>query len=349
MKYQFHNFLSLLLLLGLLASCAEEELVMLSAEAAPPTILNPVAGSTIALQQEAESERIAFEFTPADFGFQAAVTYVLQADIAGNNFTEAVDMGSGTASPIELTVREFNQRLIQRGLTPEQAEEMEFRVVASINPLVEARASEAVLLEVVAFAVQLQFPRLYLPGDHQGWDPANEQTVIYSVNSDGIFEGYVHILTGNGQFKINETPSWDVNFGDNEGNGSLDAGGENLSVAGRLGTFLLSVNMNELTYEIGPNRVWGLVGDATPGGWDTDTPLAFDAAQNILTLTLDLNAGNLKFRANNSWDFNFGDNGLNGQLDSGGADIPVEEAGNYTVTMDWRTPGEVTYTLKKNP
>ncbi|MCB0854124.1 MAG: RagB/SusD family nutrient uptake outer membrane protein, partial [Bacteroidetes bacterium] len=34
------------------------------------------------------------------------------------------------------------------------------------------------------------YPVLYVPGGYQGWDPANTETVIKSVNSDSTYEGY---------------------------------------------------------------------------------------------------------------------------------------------------------------
>ena len=72
----------------------------------------------------------------------------------------------------------------------------------------------------------------------------------------------------------------------------------------------------------------------------------FNKDLNVLTITADLKAGEMKFRANQNWDFNYG--GSNGDLEAGGDNIPVAEAGNYTVTLNFNEPGEVTYTLTKN-
>lgn len=86
---------------------------------------------------------------------------------------------------------------------------------------------------------------------------------------------------------------------------------------------------------------WGLIGDATPGGWDTDTDMTWDAANNVFTVTLNLVAGTYKFRANDGWDVNYG--GDINALSAGGDNISVAEDGNYTVTFDpWNLVGTVT-------
>ncbi|MDX5338036.1 MAG: SusF/SusE family outer membrane protein, partial [Cyclobacteriaceae bacterium] len=81
--------------------------------------------------------------------------------------------------------------------------------------------------------------------------------------------------------------------------------------------------------------------------WDTDTPMnVFDKATNQLKITTDLKVGAFKFRANNNWDFNYG--GSNGELNAGGDNIQITEAGNYTITLYFGPEGVATYTLTKN-
>ena len=68
-----------------------------------------------------------------------------------------------------------------------------------------------------------------------------------------------------------------------------------------------------------------------------------------MTITLNLTAGEMKFRANDAWDINFGDDGANGSLEYGGANIAIASAGNYTITLDLKGGGgKYTYTVKKN-
>ena len=69
----------------------------------------------------------------------------------------------------------------------------------------------------------------------------------------------------------------------------------------------------------------------TVGGWNTDTPLVYNATDATWSVTTNLGAGKFKFRANGDWNINLGGDVSN--LTQDGSDIAVEEAGNYTITV----------------
>ena len=75
--------------------------------------------------------------------------------------------------------------------------------------------------------------------------------------------------------------------------------------------------------------------------------MTWDADKFALTVTLDLGAGEIKFRANDDWAINFGDEFGNGQLQQDGANIAVAEAGNYTIDLHL-SQANYGYTLTKN-
>src|SRR5690606_23603243 len=94
---------------------------------------------------------------------------------------------------------------------------------------------------------------------------------------------------------------------------------------------------------------WGLIGSATPGGWDTDTDMVFDPATGLWSVTLDLIGGmEIKFRANDAWDWNNGDDESDGSLEVGAANILIADGGNYTVILDLTTPRNYTDELIVN-
>ena len=76
----------------------------------------------------------------------------------------------------------------------------------------------------------------------------------------------------------------------------------------------------------------GLVGDALPSGWDVSVPMVqstFDA--HMWKITQTLTDGKMKFRANNSWDVNWGDNGGDIIVTAGKYDIWFNDLdGRYT-------------------
>lgn len=91
---------------------------------------------------------------------------------------------------------------------------------------------------------------------------------------------------------------------------------------------------------------WGLIGSATPNGWDDpDTNLEYDLATKTYSYTGPLKVGDYKFRLDDKWDTNYGDDGNNLSLEAGGANIPVTVAGDYTIIVDF--VGKK-YTITKN-
>lgn len=189
------------------------------------------------------------------------------------------------------------------------------------------------------------YPVIYVPGNYMTpeWDPANS-TQLASVNSDGNYEGYIYVEAGK-EFKFTDGPGWDVNYGDDGADGTLDAGGANLTVA-ETGYYKLNVNLNDFTYTI-VRTDWGVIGSATANGWDGDQNMTYDPATGMWNAMLDLVAGEIKFRANDGWDINYGDTGVDGILDAGGDNIAIPEAGTYIVTMKLGTP-DYTYSVVRN-
>ncbi|MDX5337480.1 MAG: SusE domain-containing protein [Cyclobacteriaceae bacterium] len=307
----------------------------------------PAAGTSIVLQKDnAEESFIEFTVTAADFGTSGEVTNILQLDLPGAEFSAPVDLGSSKSNIIEVNVAELNDALLEKGLPFGTSANVEFRVKSTIAIGLLPIVGESTTLSITPYDATVAFPVMYVPGDYQGWDPTNEMTVLYSENFDKKFKGYIHILGGSREFKVNETNSWDINYGDDGANGTLEKDGANIKV-GADGTYEMNVDLNAKTYTLGAVKRWGIVGDATPGGWDADTPMnVFDKTTNSLKITTSLKAGEFKFRANNNWDNNFG--GANGELSAGGPNIKIESAGNYTISLYFGPAGKVSYTLVKN-
>lgn len=86
----------------------------------------------------------------------------------------------------------------------------------------------------------------------------------------------------------------------------------------------------------------GIIGDATPGGWDTDTEMNFDTKKQRFWVDVTLSAGEFKFRADNDWAINFG--GADGRLSQNGDNIKAT-AGNYRVYATLNNSAEITYEL----
>ncbi len=185
------------------------------------------------------------------------------------------------------------------------------------------------------------YPVIYCPGNYQkaagyssgDWDPANAPKLA-SVNSDNKYEGYLY-FAADAEFKFTAGPSWDVNWGDTGADGTLEPDGSNLKVTA--GFYKVNVDLNTKTYAMVKTE-WAIIGDATPGGWSTETKMTLDANTREWKVIAEMGNKEFKFRANNGWDINLGDNGADGSLEYGGANIKVPAAGKYEIKLKLGTP-----------
>lgn len=92
---------------------------------------------------------------------------------------------------------------------------------------------------------------------------------------------------------------------------------------------------------------WGIIGSATKNGWDGPDQMMVPGSEKGIWLikNLALKNGEIKFRMNNSWDFNYGV-GEGGGLNADGENISVTE-GKYDVMLDLRNPAKAVYFIKK--
>jgi len=331
----------------LLHSCSEKELTPVLSLSARAGITAPTSGSSwVLLETEADQMLPSITWSAANYGFDASITYVVEVDRVGNNFAEPITIGtvvSGTS--LDLTVGGLNGVLLAQGLPGEAATSLEMRVASDVNDDVATAYSDVVTIEVTPYTVVIDYPKLQVPGNYQGWDPANETTVIYSAGVNDSYEGYIYLGDPAPEFKFTQGPSWDVNWGDDDGDGVLDPGGANLTTT-ESGMYRLNVDLAALTYTVAKTD-WGLIGSATPNGWDADQDLTYDAATNRYMITLDLVAGEIKFRANDDWAINMGDTNANGSLEYDGDNIVVAEDGNYTIELVL-SEAVYTYSVTKN-
>ena len=185
-------------------------------------------------------------------------------------------------------------------------------------------------------------PYAYLPGDANGWSFDRD---ILLGNGNGQFEGYA-VLGGEWGWKVSQYPDWDhTDYGDaGEPNKLVEKGG-NIMQGSTATQYFVKVDLDALTYELTEVTAISLIGEIR-GAWDTDVDLTPDLANRCWTVTADLNAGKWKFRVNHDWQYNFG--GSYDALYQGGADMTLEEAGNYTITI-WPTfDGNSHCTVVKN-
>ena len=82
--------------------------------------------------------------------------------------------------------------------------------------------------------------------------------------------------------------------------------------------------------------------------------MTYDEVQDVWTITASLVQGALKFRADNAWNLDYGPENtdqLTGKLIRTTESISINEAGSYTITIDFsksEEPYEYKYSVIKN-
>jgi hypothetical protein len=316
------------------AACSDEHDPVIELASAP-VLENPAQNSYVLSSEQADTEFATFKWSQTKYNVSVALKNVLQIDKAGNNFASPITLVITTDATASILVKDMNNTLNKMELEPGIAADVEIRLICYLGSQDGYKEiSNAISLNITPYvAGEISVPMLWTPGNHQGWNPA-ESAAIFSVNDDGIYTGYVYL---DGEFKFTAQPGWDgTNYGDG-GSNALSTEGGNLTA--EAGYYFVTANVNTLSYKL-EKRNWGVIGDATPTGWDADTKLVYDPADKLLKLEITLGNGEIKFRANDGWEINLGipkGGSIEDALLQGGDNIPVT-AGDYLLILDLSKP-----------
>ena len=180
-------------------------------------------------------------------------------------------------------------------------------------------------------------------GTNRGFAAGNDVPFL-SNGQDGLFSAVATLYDG--EFKIREDNAWGLNYGDDGADGTLEQNGANIAISA--GHYVIDFDAVNFTITITPaGTVWGVVGSATLNGWGAaeDVKLVPDPCNDGVYIIKDvvLTDGEIKFRQDDAWGVNLGDNGADGTTEANGANIAVS-AGTYDMTLDTVNG---TYTLTK--
>lgn len=281
-----------------------------------------------------------FTWDSQSFETPTAVTYELQGSVLGD-FTDMSVIGSTSGNDLAVTVGKLLSMAEDAGLDNDPNSEapntgdVYFRLRAySGNNAIEALSSvqtlTLVLPEIVDSGSGISISTWGVVGSgYNNWG-AFEDAPFYTTSAANVFVAYVTLIDG--AIKFREDNAWDSNLGDTDADGTLDAGGTDITVTA--GTYKITIDLNDNTYTMVPYS-WGVVGSAY-NNWGADGPDAkfyYDYTTDTFKVGVKLLDGAMKIRLNNDWGTNFGDTGADGTLDDGGDDI-ITTAGHYLITID---------------
>ena len=197
------------------------------------------------------------------------------------------------------------------------------------TPVIPGAGAWIVTLDMNNLTYTVGKPVLYMAGDANGW-----ATNDYLAGEDGVhFTGFMY-LNQNG-FKFCTQPEWKgTNYGA-DFNTAADAA--NITMTEDAGYYKVDVDLESKSYVLTPITTIGIIGSASPNGWDSDVDMKY-VPYNAETKELGyweakditLASGEIKFRANDDWAINWG--GDVNALTQGGDNISVD-AGTYDIKL----------------
>ena len=340
MKKIIYKLTYLTALFAFIYSCDDVERVYYNDAA--ETVLSLSDDNLVLNEENADNEVLTLTWTEPDFGFSAAALYSVQIDVQGGDFSNPQIISVGGAFDKTFTVEELNAKLLSLSMLPNEEGVASFRIKATLSEYQEIY-SNTVNITVTPYSSLLDLSTSLgvvgsaTPG---GWGNENILDLpFYTTATTNVYVAYVTLR--NGEIKFRNNNDWSENWGDDGADGTLDSYGANIAVSA--GTYKIEVNFSSMTYTM-EEYSWGIVGSATTNGWGgPDMMFHYNSFQDDWRTVVTLGDGEVKFRFNNDWGVNYGDDGADGTMEANGANIAVS-AGHYLVTMNLNTQS---YTMEE--
>jgi starch-binding outer membrane protein SusE/F len=255
MKNLIKLLLSTFLLSAILFSCEKQEnKVYLEGGTAP--VLTTTAAATMVLDttKAATTAALVFKWTNPDYKFNTGpssqdVTYILQIDTTGSNFTNPNRQEVAIASSLSFspTVKEFNAFFNKMELKYDQPHNIEFRIKATLaNGLAAPLYSNVIKIVVTPYLdVAIPIPttgELFITGDAvpSSWTnnpPMTQKATKVSITEYTITAAFVSgkyykfLVRGGGDPQANWQPQYGVKLGSAASNADGGELGLNNTVA----------------------------------------------------------------------------------------------------------------------
>lgn len=325
------------------SSCEKDEdrVVVYEDSVAPAVVSAPVNGVQLVLNRATKDALVTFNWTTVDYGISAIVTYTVEAHY--NN--KAVVLASvNDMNTVSVATDFMNRKLLSIDVVGGTTVDVDFYVVASLGANGVRRFSDAINATVKTYTAEVSYEWIYLVGNFQGWNATTPTDSIKSEADLHKYEGYIYFGDANTSIegKFNQKKSWADTFcwgaGSGAGTISNDPSAGNLvflnpSLAG---TYKITADLTAKTYSIALYEI-GIIGDATPTGWSSDTKLKYNNVKDVWELSSIALIGDskIKFRLNSDWAVAWG--GSLTDLSTSGGDITIATSGTYSVVVDLKS------------
>ncbi len=277
-------FLLLLTFTFILNSCKKPDYIQTN-KANNGLTLSAAKTSFVLNQTEDANDAIDLTWTSgSNHGTNASIDYTLKIDKQGNNFSNPFiqDLGYATFER-KFTVKELNDLLLTNwNFPPNQEATLEAKIVAKVSGD-NTMADSSNILQIKVTPYMSVSTVLYLIGDAtpNGWNAGQATPLIASPTESGTFIWDGHLNSGNlkfitvpGQF----LPSYNKGANDStliyrDDNSQPD----DQFVISTPGNYTITLNLLTLkvslkTSSFPPYQQLWMLGDATPSGWNINSP-----------------------------------------------------------------------------
>ena len=307
-----------------------------------PTLRQPQAGETFALTAPADASTTTYDLINTDtikvssgapdYGYKAVLTYRVQACL-DNAFAEgsyatlnsSQSYSSTVANPaINIVGSDLNTAVIDmykaanNDAVPEAAMPVYLRVQACVEGTTAYSYSDvAQLPSVLATYVNETPVTYYLVGDFgcpNAWSSTDKSSIFYPESA--TVQSYTTQWVNSGNFKFwTVVDDWGTAYGAEAEDGSETGkilangdGAQNVKVPTVGEYYTVTIDMENMTY------TWTRLGDQNPkayttigligdfNGWGGDVAMTEIAPHNWYAAAVTFTAGDVKFRAEASWD-----------------------------------------------
>ena len=291
MNKKIFIYLTFIGLIGLLFSCQKDETkaVLLDNPIAPTISSVP----NLTLKRTNGVNMLEFVGTAVDPGFQASVTYYLEACAKGTNFADPILIASDKQClSLKISVGDLDGILLKK-FPADQISSVDFRI-RSVLSLSSGTGSYVYSSPVKNADVTLYGPPTL------SFTVASKLQGVVSAADNKVYIGWIYTDGTAFQFTNNDDgkkyggvlAAGAISCDLTEGGPAikLDAGAYNMTV---------DINTGKMKMTIADVTI-GIIGDAV-GGWDNDTKMVYNFTDHTWNITITVTAGGIKFRTHNSW------------------------------------------------
>ncbi len=319
-----------------LSSCSED-ITSPILELQEAAVLHHLSPKEIVINKTNVNENFpTIRWDKAEYGSGAVVNY--SVSLTNETTGKSINIGETGEISLQLTNSEVNKLLAKLGALPGQKCSYTLSLNSRAFDVYTNKAKNTISFDAVGYdpnVDNITWRYAYVAVGYPEWDFTTAY-VIGDPEDDGTFRGYVYV----------EKPST-LAIIDGEDMSQILARDIVINDDNK-GFFEITVDKSG-SVTLSPScNVWGLIGDATAGGWNDDTLMEYDPETRLWTVIAPMTANEFKFRANKDWSINFGGDDMtpNG-LVYNGSNIKVPAQSPYIVMLDLTHGGKYTYSIEE--